>query len=95
MLEDTRDGDLLLRVKVQPRAKRTEIAGIHDAQLKVRLATPPVDGKANRALCRFIARSLGLRPAQVQLVRGQTSRSKVLRLAGVAREDAESALSAP
>jgi uncharacterized protein (TIGR00251 family) len=65
---------------VQPGAKRTEIAGIHGEALKIRLAAPPVEGKANAALRAFIAERLDVRIADVELVRGETSRSKTLRV---------------
>ena len=64
----------------QPGAKRTEIAGLHGESLKIRLAAPPVEGKANEALLRFIAAELGLRRSEVALVRGETSREKTVRV---------------
>ncbi|MCB9730301.1 MAG: YggU family protein [Deltaproteobacteria bacterium] len=80
-----RDGSALLEVHVQPGARSTEAAGMHGDRLKVRLAAPPVDGKANRALTEWVAQWLGLPRAAVTLVRGQTSRQKTLRLDGLPR----------
>lgn len=77
-----RSGTVRLRVRVQPRASRTEIVGEHDGALKVRLAAPPVDGDANRELVRFVAKALGLAPSHVRLVSGASSRSKTLEIAG-------------
>jgi uncharacterized protein (TIGR00251 family) len=75
------DGDaLVLTLHVQPGAKRTEIAGAHGDALKIRLAAPPVDGKANAALVRYLAGAFGVPMRQVTLVRGDSSRQKVLRI---------------
>jgi uncharacterized protein len=69
----------VLRVAVHaaPGAKRTEAVGAHGDALKIRLAAPPVDGKANQALQAWLASSFGLRQNQVELQSGQTSRAKV------------------
>ncbi len=64
----------------QPGAKKTGVAGVHGEALKVRLAAPPVEGKANEALIAFVAERLDLRRAEVELVRGETSRDKTLRV---------------
>lgn len=69
------------RVRVVPRASRTGVAGVHDGALRVRLAAPPVDGKANAALVRFVSRALGVPRAGVRIVGGATGRSKVLEVA--------------
>ncbi|MBM7515468.1 DUF167 domain-containing protein [Nocardioides nitrophenolicus] len=74
----------LLAVRVQPGASRTGAAGpagVDGAELKVRLSSPPVDGRANAELVRWLAKELGVPRSAVTLVRGQTSRSKVLRIA--------------
>ena len=78
------DGDcvLLLTLHIQPGAKKTDIAGLHGDALKIRLAAPPVDGKANDALVRFVAERLGLPRSAVTLKSGQTSRHKVLEVVG-------------
>jgi uncharacterized protein (TIGR00251 family) len=70
-----------LSVRVQPGASRTEVVGEYGDQLRVRLAAPPVDGKANAALEKYVARELGLPRAAVAVLRGHGSRSKVLRIA--------------
>ena len=69
-----------LAVYVQPGAKRTEIVGEYDGCLRIRLAAPPVDGKANAALCAFVAKRLGLSPGAVDIAVGHASRWKRLRL---------------
>lgn len=79
----TRHGERLwLAVSVVPNAKRSGADGLHDGALRVRLAAPPVDGKANEALIEWVAESLGLPRRAVSLVRGQTSRRKWLALEG-------------
>ena len=70
---------LLLSVRVQPRASRDEIVGPHgDNAIKVRITAPPVDGKANAHLVRFIARSFGVPPSHVELLTGDNGRRKQL-----------------
>jgi len=76
------DGRITLTLHIQPGAKKTEFAGLHGDALKIRLAAPPVDGKANEALIKFMAEQLGLARSAVTLKSGQTSRRKVLELAG-------------
>jgi len=78
----TGDGCISLTLHIQPGAKRTEFAGLHGDALKIRLAAPPVDGKANEALIKFIAETLGLARSAVNLKSGQTSRRKVLQVQG-------------
>jgi uncharacterized protein (TIGR00251 family) len=75
-----------LRVKAVPRASRSEVAGIHGDVVRIRLAAPPVDGAANEELVRFLADALSVPRAAIRLVSGQTSRSKVITIVGVAPE---------
>lgn len=79
---------VMLSVKVQPRAGRTEVSGLLDQELKVRVAAPPVDSAANEALVEFLAKKLDLPRRAVTLVRGQTSRHKVIRIEGISAEGA-------
>jgi uncharacterized protein len=81
-----------LRVRVQPRAKRDEVVGERAGAVVVRLAAPPVDGKANAALCAFLAKAAGVRRSQVTIVRGAMARDKVVRVEGVAEADLRRAL---
>lgn len=82
----TGDGRVTLTLHIQPGAKRSEFAGLHGDALKVRLAAPPVDGKANEALLRFLAEELGIPKSAVNLKSGQASRRKVLEVAGATAE---------
>lgn len=70
--------DLRLTLHIQPGAKKSEIVGLYGDALKIRLAAPPVDGKANAALTAFIAQKLGITQRDVQIRSGECSRRKVL-----------------
>ena len=73
-----------LRVRVQPRASRSEIVGWRaDGALSVRVAAPPVEGQANAALAALLAGALDLRPAAVTVARGARGRDKLVRIAGL------------
>jgi uncharacterized protein (TIGR00251 family) len=83
----TRHGERLwLAVSVVPNAKRTGADGLHDGALRVRLAAPPVDGKANDVLVHWVADELDLPRRAVSLVRGQTARRKWLEIDGSQEE---------
>jgi uncharacterized protein (TIGR00251 family) len=85
-------GSVVLELLVQPRASRTRAVGEHDGRLKLQLAAPPVDGEANLALIEFLARALGVRKADVAILRGETGRRKTVRVAGVSAAQARAAL---
>ena len=72
-----------LRVRLQPRARRDEVVGERDGAVLVRVTAPPVDGKANDALCRLIAKKAGVAPSRVSLLRGHTARDKTVDVDGV------------
>ena len=74
------NGKIRLQVHLQPGAKRESFAGLYGNSIKIAVNAPPVDGKANAAVTKFIAKSLGLPARQVELVSGQTSREKVFML---------------
>ena len=74
---------VLLAVHVVPGSSRSAVAGLHGDQLRVRVAAPPADGAANRALVELIAGLLEVRPGAVSIERGGSSRRKVLRVRGV------------
>lgn len=77
----TREGDeVILTLHVQPGAKKTEVAGQHGEALKIRLAAPPVEGKANAALLKFLAKAFGVPKSAVTLISGETSRHKRVRI---------------
>jgi len=81
-----------LDVRVIPRAKRTEAAGLRNGALVVRLAAPPVDSAANTALVAFLASTLGVPSRAVQLLSGERGRQKRILIAGAVVAQVESAL---
>jgi uncharacterized protein len=72
-----------ISIKAVPNAPRSQIVGWLGGELKVRVSAPPLEGRANEALCEFLAESLGLPPRAVTLVRGGTSRRKLVRIQGL------------
>jgi hypothetical protein len=89
------DGDdVVLTLHIQPGVKKTEVVGLHGEALKIRLAAPPVDGKANAALIEFIAAKVGVGRTAVELVGGETSRAKRVRIGGMTAQDAATRLMA-
>lgn len=79
-LREAADGSVVLSLHIQPGAKRTGFAGLHGEAMKLRLAAPPVDGKANAALCAFLAEFCGVPKSAVSLLSGETSRAKRVRV---------------
>lgn len=69
-----------MRLRVQPRASRDEIVGLHGEDLKVRISAPPVDSAANDGLIKFLSKQLNLPKSKLHLVKGQTSRNKTILL---------------
>ena len=76
-----RGDGVLLRLSIVPNARRTEVDGLHDGALRVRLAAPPIDGRANEALVAWLAKSLGVARRDVELLRGESSRRKQVAVA--------------
>jgi uncharacterized protein (TIGR00251 family) len=75
-----------LEVYIQPRASKTELAGMHDGVIKIRIAAPAVENAANRALIEFVAQILGIGKRCVRVVFGGSSRRKLLEIDGVAAD---------
>ncbi|NJM09661.1 MAG: YggU family protein [Bdellovibrionaceae bacterium] len=73
----------LLKVHVLPNARKTEIVGMHGEALKIKIKAVPEDGKANTELCAFLAETLGIAKSKVHVVKGQTSRAKLVSIDGV------------
>lgn len=67
-----------LAVKVIPNAKKTEVVSYENETLKIRLNAPPVDGKANDALIKFLAKLWDVKKSEIKILRGETGRNKVL-----------------
>jgi uncharacterized protein len=83
LIRSERDGSVVVSLHVQPAASRTRIAGCHGDALKVCVAAPAEGGRANHAVARLLADSLGIRITDVELIGGATSRWKRARLYGV------------
>ena len=77
----------LLRLKVYPNAGRSEVTGFTDGVLHIRVAAPPVKGKANEELAAFLSQALGLSKSSLNIIKGHTSRNKVMAIAGLSQED--------
>jgi uncharacterized protein (TIGR00251 family) len=84
-----------LTVEVRPRAGRDEIVGWQDARLRVRVTAPPAGGAANEAVRALLAERLSLARSRVEIVRGQTARTKVVRILGLAPADLSTRLGMP
>ena len=81
MLElNEKDGAVTIKVRVHPRAPKTELAGEHNGALKLRIASPPVDGKANEECRRYLAKLLKVSATSVEIISGESSRDKVIRV---------------
>jgi uncharacterized protein (TIGR00251 family) len=76
------DGTVTLTLHAQPGAKRTEFVGLHGEALKIRLAAPPIDGKANAVLTKFLANYLGVPKVAISILSGESSRHKILWVQG-------------
>jgi uncharacterized protein (TIGR00251 family) len=81
-----KEGVIVFNVRVVPRASKSEIAGSHDGALKVRIASPPVDGAANEELIKFLAKSFGVTRSAVEIVSGHSSRLKKMAITGASHE---------
>ncbi len=81
-----RGDGVVFTLHIQPGAKTTAVVGLHGEALKLRLAAPPVDGKANDCLLAYVASTLGVPKARVELVSGQSSRSKRVAVSGIGLE---------
>ncbi len=87
MINFTEKNDsLVFSVRVVPRASKSEIVGEHDFALKVRIASPPVDGAANAELIKLLAKTFGVSKAQVEIISGQTSKTKQIKISNLKAE---------
>jgi uncharacterized protein (TIGR00251 family) len=81
-----------VRVRVQPRAKRPGVGDWRGDALVVRVSAPPIEGRANAAVCQAVAKAAGVPPSRVSVVRGHSGREKTIRVEGVTPEDLASRL---
>ena len=83
MTKDVTKRELIIKIKVEPRSSRSEIVGPYGDGLKVKLTSPPVDGKANKELVNLLAKELKIPKKDIEIISGQSSKNKVVRLNGV------------
>ncbi len=76
-------GSIILRVKVEPRSSRSGISGLYGDSLKVKLTSPPVEGKANNEIISVLSKVLGIKKKQIEIVSGRSSKNKIIRLTDV------------
>ena len=81
-----KDNAIIFTVRVVPRASKSEIVGEHDGALKVRIASPPVDGAANAELIKLLAKTFGVTKSAVEIIGGQTSKTKQVKISDVVGE---------
>lgn len=82
-----RNDSVLLLLHAQPGAKKTELKGIYNGRLKIRVSAPPLEGRANNEIIAFFSKLLGLSKAHLQLKSGETSKLKTLEIRQLAVED--------
>jgi uncharacterized protein (TIGR00251 family) len=88
MIKEIPEG-VLLKLKVLPRSSRCEIMGAHGDALKIRVTSPPVEGRANDEIIDFLAETLGIKKGRLAIVAGHTSRHKTVAITGCNRQDLE------
>ena len=84
-----KNGSFVFDVRVVPRASKSEIVGEHDGALKIRIASPPVDGAANTELIRLLAKKLGVSKSDIEIVGGSSSKNKRIKIANLSQSKLE------
>ncbi|PIV20243.1 MAG: YggU family protein [Deltaproteobacteria bacterium CG03_land_8_20_14_0_80_45_14] len=79
--------ETLIKVYLQPKSSKNEIVGPYRDGIKVKVTAPPIEGKANEALIRFLAKEFGISPSCVEILKGHHSREKTLKISGVVDQD--------
>ncbi|KVX03486.1 DUF167 family protein YggU [Shewanella frigidimarina] len=79
-INDEQQGDLLLFVYVQPKASRDQIVGLHGNELKIAITAPPIDGKANAYLSKYLAKACKVPKSQVHIIKGEQGRHKQIKI---------------
>ena len=87
MYLDEKDGAVLLRVLIQPRASKNELVGIHGDCLKIRVTSPPVEDQANKKLCTFLSKLIGIGKKQIEIVGGHKTKVKKVRIADTSLDE--------
>ncbi len=84
-----KDGSIIFAIRVVPRASRSQIVGEYDGALKVQLVSPPVDGAANAELIKLLAKQFRVSKSDVEIVVGETSKSKRIKIANLSQSEFE------
>ena len=90
---EEKGGAVVLRVLVQPRASKNELAGVHGDCLKIRITSPPVEDQANKKLCAFLSKLIGVGKKQVEVVGGHKTRVKKVRISNASMDEVRKKLS--
>ncbi len=91
-ISETKDG-VLFKIRVIPRSSRSEVAGIQNGALKIKIKAPPVEGKANEECIRFLSELFGVARRHIAIAGGATSKNKRISIQGIAKRDIESTIS--
>ena len=82
-----------IQVQIQPKSSRNQIVGFHDGRLKIKIAAPPVDGKANESLIEFLAKTFKISKSNIKILKGHTSKLKTIKLSGISENTYSSIIS--
>ncbi len=85
----SREAGTVIALYVQPRSSKTEVSGLHDGALRLRVAAPPVDGEANAEIIAFLGKRLGVAKASIHIVSGESGRRKRVLIDGLAPAEVE------
>ncbi|TFG76226.1 MAG: YggU family protein [Thermodesulfobacteriales bacterium] len=83
----------ILKIQIQPKSYRNQIVGLHDGRLKIKIAAPPVDGKANESLIEFLAKTFKISKSNIEILKGHTSKLKTIKLSGISENTYSSIIS--
>ena len=72
-----------IQVQIQSKSSHNQIVGLHDGRLKIKIAAPPVDGKANESLIEFLAKTFKISKSNIEILKGHTSKLKTIKLSGI------------
>ena len=87
MVNKNNNNELIIKIKVEPRSSKSGIVGPYGDALKVKLTSPPVEGKANRELIDLLSKELKIRKKDIEIVSGQSSKNKVVKIIGLSKID--------
>jgi hypothetical protein len=79
--------DIILKVYLQPKSSKNEIVGPYRDGIKIKVTAPPVEGKANEALIRYLSKELGISPSSIEMIKGHHSREKTLKVSGIPHQE--------